>query len=76
MIITKKKFEEAIKKARAEENEKYAVDERKEAERREISERFLYYDRRMDKAFSDINRRLTELEKSRPEPHNLSSAPY
>ena len=76
MIITKKKFEEAIKKARAEENEKYAEYERRDAERREMNERFSYYDRRMDKAFSDINRRLTELEKSRPEPCNLSSIPY
>lgn len=63
MIISKKKFDEAIRNAK---EEVYREVERREAERdheRWVNDRFIEMDRRMSKAFGDIDRRLTELEK-------------
>lgn len=63
MIISKKKFDEAIRNAK---EEVYREVERREAERdheRWVNDRFNEMDRRMSKAFGDIDRRLTELEK-------------
>lgn len=57
MIISKKKFEEAVAKR---------IDEaimRRENERY-YSQRFQELDERMGRAFNDIDRRLTELEKT------------
>ena len=63
MIISKKKFDEAIRNAK---EEVYREAERREAERdheRWVNDRYIDMDRRMSKAFGDIDRRLTELEK-------------
>lgn len=63
MFISKKKFDEAIKNAK---EEVYREVERREEERdreRWISERLDEANKRMSKAFGDIDRRLTELEK-------------
>lgn len=63
MIISKKKFDEAIRNAK---EEVYREVERREAERdheRWVNDRFNEMDRRMSKAFDDLDRRLTELEK-------------
>lgn len=63
MIISKKKFDEAIRNAK---EEVYREVERREAERdheRWVNDHFIDMDRRMSKAFGDIDRRLTELEK-------------
>lgn len=63
MIISKKRFDEAIRNAK---DEVYREVERREAERdreRWTSDRLDEANRRMSKAFSDIDRRLTELEK-------------
>ena len=63
MIISKKKFDEAIRNAK---EEVYREVERREAERdreRWTSDRLDEANKRMSKAFGDIDRRLTELEK-------------
>ena len=63
MIISKKKFDEAIRNAK---EEVYKEVERREIERnneRWTNDRFNDMDRRMSIAFGDIDRRLTELEK-------------
>ena len=63
MIISKKKFDEAIRNAK---EEVYREVERREAERyreRLTSDRLDEANKRMSKAFVDIDRRLTELEK-------------
>ena len=69
MIITKKQYNEAIEKA----VEKAVAEERARAdkmmcdrdEERWRNERINEIERRMSSAFGDIDRRLTELEKSR-----------
>lgn len=67
MIISKKKFDEAIKEAvgNAIEEERRKMDKYMEQEndRRYIGDRFENIRQRLDKAFGDIDRRLTELEK-------------
>ena len=63
MFISKKKFDEAIKNAK---EEVYKEAQRRELERNNeiwTNDRFNDMDRRMSKAFEDIDRRLTELEK-------------
>lgn len=63
MFISKKKFDEAIRNAK---EEVYREIERREIEQNKehwTNERFTNMDRRMSKAFGDIDRRLTELEK-------------
>lgn len=63
MFISKKKFDEAIRNAK---EEVYREVERREIEQNKehwTNERFTNMDRRMSKAFGDIDRRLTELEK-------------
>ena len=63
MFISKKKFDEAIKNAK---EEVYKEVQRRELERDKegwTNDRFNDMDKRMSKAFSDIDRRLTELEK-------------
>lgn len=66
MIISKKKFDEAIKEAIenaiAEERRKMDKYMEDENNRRYIGNSFENINRRLDKAFSDIDRRLTELE--------------
>lgn len=66
MIISKKKFDKAIKEAveNAIEEEHRKMDKYMEQEndRRYIGDRFDNIRQRLDKAFSDIDRRLTELE--------------
>lgn len=66
MIISKKKFDEAIKEAVenaiAEEQRKMDKYMENENDRRYISNSFENINRRLDKAFSDIDKRLTELE--------------
>lgn len=63
MIITRKKFEEAMAKVRAEEQAKYEKWANERDERRWQDERINELDKRMSRAFVDIARRLTELEK-------------
>lgn len=66
MIISKKKFDKAIKEA----VENAIVEEQRKMDkymedkdnRRHINKSFENINRRLDKAFSDIDRRLTELE--------------
>ena len=66
MIISKKKFDEAIKEAAenaiAEEQRKMDKYMENENYRHYINDRFENIGRRLDRAFSDIDRRLTELE--------------
>ena len=66
MIISKKKFDEAIKEAveNAIAEERRKMDKYMETEnnRRYIGNSFENINRRLDKALSDIDRRLTELE--------------
>lgn len=66
MIISKKKFDEAVKEAMknaiAEEHRKMNKYMENENDRRYINDRFENIRQRLDKAFSDIDRRLTELE--------------
>lgn len=69
MIITKKQYNEAIEKAVekaiAEERAQFDKVMRDRNEERWREERIENIERRMSSAFSDIDRRLTELEKSR-----------
>lgn len=66
MIISKKKFDEAIKEAVEnaieEEHRKIEKYMAQEDEKRYIGDRFDHINRRIDKAFADIDKRLTELE--------------
>ena len=66
MIISKKKFDEAIKEAVEnaieEEHRKIEKYMAQEDDKRYIGDRFDRIDRRIDKAFADIDKRLTELE--------------
>lgn len=69
MIITKKQYNEAIEKAvektRAEERAQFDKMICDRDEERWRNERIGDIERRMSNAFDDIDRRLTELEKSR-----------
>lgn len=69
MIITKKQYNEAIEKAVekavAEENARFNKLMCDRDEERWRNERIDNIERRMSNAFGDIDRRLTELEKSR-----------
>lgn len=69
MIITKKQYNEAIEKAvekvRAEERAQFDKMMCDQNEERWRNERIEGIERRMSSAFGDIDRRLTELEKSR-----------
>lgn len=63
MFISKKKFDDAIKNAK---EEVYKEVQQRDFERdheRWMNDRINEMDRRMSKAFGDIDRRLTELEK-------------
>lgn len=79
MIITKKQYNEAIEKA----VEKAVAEERARAdkmmcdrdEERWRSERIENIERRMSSAFGDIDRRLTELEKSRNVGNGIAVCP-
>lgn len=79
MIITKKQYNEAIEKA----VEKARVEERKQFgkmmcdrdEERWRNERIENIERRMSSAFGDIDRRLTELEKSRNVGNDIAVCP-
>lgn len=66
MIISKKKFDEAIKEAVenaiAEEQRKMDKYMEDSDNRRHINKSFENINRRLDKAFTDIDKRLTELE--------------
>ena len=71
MFISKKKFDEAIKNAK---EEVYKEVQRRELERdneRCTNDRFNDMDRRMSKAFGDINLRLIELEKRNEQRNDL-----
>lgn len=68
MIITKKKFDEAMAKVRAEEQARFEKWQDERDEKHWIDDRMCQIDRRMNNAFGDIDRRLTELEK-RPTVH-------
>lgn len=68
MIITKKRFEEEIAKVRAEEQAKYEKYSKEYDEKRWMNERLYEIDKRMDRAFEDIARRLDEIEKRSPAP--------
>lgn len=63
MIITKKKFDEAMAKVRAEEQAKFEKWQDDRDEKRWVDDRMTQIDMRINKAFGDIDRRLTELEK-------------
>jgi tetrahydromethanopterin S-methyltransferase subunit G len=79
MIITKKQYNEAIEKA----VEKAIADERAQVdkmmcdrdEERWRNERIENIERRMSSAFGDIDRRLTELEKSRNVGNDIAVCP-
>lgn len=76
MIITRKKFEEAMAKVRAEEQAKYGKWAEEREEKRWNDERINELDKRMSRAFNDIARRLTELEKQTTAPHAVAAYPY
>nr|DAN03558.1 MAG TPA: Vps4 [Caudoviricetes sp.] len=76
MIITQKKFEEAMEKVRAEEQAKYEKWANEREEKRWNDERINELDKRMRRAFNDIARRLTELEKQTTAPHAVAAYPY
>lgn len=76
MIITQKKFEEAMVKVRAEEQAKYEKWAEEREEKRWNDERINELDKRMSRAFNDIARRLTELEKQTTAPHAVAAYPY
>ena len=76
MIITQKKFEEAMEKVRAEEQAKYEKWANEREEKRWNDERINELDKRMSRAFNDIARRLTELEKQTTAPHAVAAYPY
>lgn len=76
MIITQKKFEEAMAKVRAEEQAKYEKWAEELEEKRWNDERINELDKRMSRAFNDIARRLTELEKQTTAPHAVAAYPY
>jgi 4-diphosphocytidyl-2C-methyl-D-erythritol kinase len=76
MIITRKKFEEAMEKVRAEEQSKYEKWASERDEKRWNDERINELDKRMSRAFNDIARRLTELEKQTTAPHAVAAYPY
>ncbi len=76
MIITQKKFEEAMAKVRAEEQAKYEKWAEEREEKRWNDERINELDKRMSRAFNDIARRLTELEKQTTAPHAVAAYPY
>ena len=72
MFISKKKFDEAIKNAK---EEVYKEAQRRELERDKegwTNDRFNEMDRRMSKAFGDIDHRLTELEKRNEQRNDLA----
>lgn len=79
MIITKKQYNEAIEKA----VEKAIAEERAQSdkmmcdrdEERWRNERIENIERRMSSAFGDIDRRLTELEKSRNVDNGIAVCP-
>ena len=75
MIITKKKFEEAMAKVRAEEQAKYEEWAKERDERLWQDERINELDKRMTRAFNDIARRLTELEKQSTTPNAVAAYP-
>ena len=79
MIITKKQYNEAIKeavdKARAEERAQFDKIMRDCDEERWRNERIENIERRMGSAFGDIDRRLTELEKSRNVGNDIAVCP-
>lgn len=66
MIISRKKFNEAIKEAQNAECEARARMYEEQQNKKDLAESFYKIDRRMNKAFEDIDRRLTALEASRP----------
>ena len=76
MIITRKKFEEAMAKVRVEEQAKYEKWAKEREEKRWNDERINELDKRMCRAFNDIARRLTELEKQTTAPHAVAAYPY
>ena len=76
MIITQKKFEEAMEKVRAEEQAKYEKWANEREEKRWNDEPINELDKRMRRAFNDIARRLTELEKQTTAPHAVAAYPY
>ena len=76
MIITQKKFEEAMAKVRAEEQAKCEKWANEREEKRWNDERINELDKRMSRAFNDIARRLTELEKETTAPHAVAAYPY
>ena len=63
MVISKKKFDEAIRNAKEEVYREVQQRECQQDHERWVNDRFNDMDRRMSKAFGDIERRLTELEK-------------
>lgn len=63
MFISKKKFDEAIRNAKEEVYQESQQREYQKDHERWINDRINEMDRRMSKAFGDIDRRLTELEK-------------
>ena len=63
MIISKKKFAEAIKQAKEEVYKEVEQREYQRNEERWTNERFCDIEKRIDRAFGDIDRRLTVLEK-------------
>lgn len=71
MFISKKKFDDAIKNAK---EEVYREVERREFEQnkeRWTNERFCNIESRISRAFTDIDRRLTELEKQKGQRNDI-----
>ena len=62
MLITKKKFNEAIKNAKYEEHKLFEQLEDKRSRDIYNDERFREIYKRMDNAFADIDRRISKLE--------------
>lgn len=79
MIITKKQYneeiEKAVDKARAEERAQFDKMKCDRDEERWRNERIENIERRMSSAFGDIDRRLTELEKSRNVGNGIAVCP-
>lgn len=67
MIISKKKYDNDIREAKAEMEKEFEMRMNRMHEERYQDERIVDINRRMDNAFCDINRRLSALEeKTKP----------
>ena len=75
MLISKKKFDEAIKNAKEEVYREVGQREIERDRERWMNDRFDDMNRRMSNAFGDIDRRLTELEKRNEQRNDVPVCP-